>query len=115
MHAYSSCKNACLKKFNSLYKHVQAIVIKYGQGPPPPLHILEQIENLLENVAALVEETKTLDRGSRRRRRRRYCHRCRRCCHEDLQLFEESYEDLKHDYFFILKVLKNKHKQTLNK
>jgi len=105
---YSSCKNACLKKFNSLYKHVQAIVIKYAQLPP---HILEQIENLLENVAALVEETKTLDRGSYRRRRRcyRYCHRCRRCCHEDLQLFEESYEDLKHDYFFILKVLKNKH------
>jgi hypothetical protein len=112
MHAYSSCKNACLKKFNALYKHVQAIV---KQPPPPPSpHILEQIENLLENIAALVEETKTLDRGSRRRRRR-YCHRCRRCCHEDLQLFEESYEDLKHDYFFILKVLKNKHKQTLNK
>jgi hypothetical protein len=113
MHAYSSCKNACLKKFNALYKHVQAIVKQ--QPPPPPPHILEQIENLLENVAALVEETKTLDRGSRRCRRRRYCHRCRRCCHEDLQLFEESYEDLKHDYFFILKVLKNKHKQTLNK
>lgn len=111
MHAYSSCKNACLKKFNALYKHVQAIVKQ--PPPPPPPHILEQIENLLENVAALVEETKTLDRGSRRRRR--YCHRCRRCCHEDLQLFEESYEDLKHDYFFILKVLKNKHKQTLNK
>jgi hypothetical protein len=112
MHAYSSCKNACLKKFNALYKHVQAIVKQ--PPPPPPPHILEQIENLLENIAALVEETKTLDRGSRRRRRR-YCHRCRRCCHEDLQLFEESYEDLKHDYFFILKVLKNKHKQTLNK
>jgi len=50
--------------------------------------ILEQIENLFENCKALLEETNTLESDFK-----------------NWLLFEESYEDLKLDYFFIIKLL----------
>jgi len=50
--------------------------------------VLDQIENLLGNCEALIKETETLSSNF-----------------NAWLLFEESYEDLKLDYFFILKLL----------
>ena len=51
-------------------------------------NVLEQIENLSENCNAIINEAKKLPNECRWR-----------------PMFEESFEDLKLDYFFILKML----------
>ena len=53
-------------------------------------NVLEQIENLSENCNALINETSALSNEF-----------------WPWPLFEESFEDLKLDYFFILKMVKD--------
>ena len=82
-----------LKKFQHFKREILCLyqkAIVYQVYP----NILEQIENLAENCKALIEETKTLPKN-----KRRYI------------LFEESFEDLKLDYYFIFKLLQDTHYQ----
>jgi len=81
------CKDVYLRKFIQLHERVHYVLTKSVEFQLYP-HIIEQVENLEENVKALIQETKKLEQ-----RNKRY------------PLFEESFEDLKLDYFFILKLL----------
>ena len=81
------CKDIYLKKFIKFHNSVVYVLTKSVEYQLYP-HIIEQVENLEGNVKALIEETKKL-----REKNKKY------------PLFEESFEDLKLDYFFILKLI----------
>jgi len=78
-----------LKKCNRLYRDIHFLLQKSTEFQVYP-SIVEQIEALSENCVALIEETKTLPNERKR-----------------WPLFEETFEDLKLDYFFVLKMLEN--------
>jgi hypothetical protein len=82
-----------LKKFQHFQREINSLYQKALVYQVYP-HILEQIENLSENCKALIDETKILPKN-----KLRYI------------LFEESFEDLKLDYYFIFKLLQETHYQ----
>ena len=81
------CKDIYLKKFIQFHNSAVYLLTRSVEYPLYP-HIIEQVENLEENVKALIEETKKLGQSNKK-----------------YPLFEESFEELKLDYFFILKLL----------
>lgn len=80
-------KEFYLKKFGKFHREVYVLWNKSIEMQVP-WTIVEQIEALCENCTALIDETKTLTNEHRR-----------------WPLFEESYEDLRVDYSFILNML----------
>ena len=82
-------KHFYLSKFSRLLREICFLLQKSIEFQVFP-SIIEQIENLHENCTALIEETKTLPNERKR-----------------WPLFEESYEDLKLDYFFVVNMLKD--------